>query len=179
MIVVECYDWKKRGRQAQIGTSSYLAKDSKTEKELADLAHTTDRTIRQAKVAEKAGLGDAVLNGEISAKAAAESVNPKLPKPNPDPDNKFKARILELESELESANERIATLNEMLADYDTIKTEHEAMSKVLDEKGNNQLKSAMATIKQQAAMIRVLEERVRGLQGERNMAIKAAKRVRK
>lgn len=43
-----------------------------TEAQLAKAADVSDRTIRQAKAAERAGLGDAVRDGKVSAKKAAE-----------------------------------------------------------------------------------------------------------
>lgn len=43
-----------------------------TNKEMADRAGTTERTIQQAKRAHEAGLGEAVRDGKVSAKVASE-----------------------------------------------------------------------------------------------------------
>lgn len=52
-----------------------------TNKQMADRAGTTERTIQQAKRAHEAGLGDAVRDGVISAeKAAAIAADPELAK---------------------------------------------------------------------------------------------------
>ena len=53
-----------------------------TNKEMADRAGTTERTIQHAKRAHEAGLGDAVRDGKVSAARAAElaRANPDLAK---------------------------------------------------------------------------------------------------
>lgn len=89
-------------------------------------------------------------------------------------ENKLVKRILELESELDSAQARIAILEESLADYPVLQKECEMMTRILSS--DDMMADALATIKMLSARVRVAEERVAGLQGERNMAIQAAKR---
>jgi len=48
-----------------------------SESEMAQAAQVSERTIRQAKAAQKAGLGDAVKDGKVSGRQAAEIA--KLP----------------------------------------------------------------------------------------------------
>ena len=71
--VVAAHNWKKPGRP---GNSAAAAEFST--KQLADRAEVSERTIIHAKAAERAGLGEAVRNGEVSAERAAEIA--KLPK---------------------------------------------------------------------------------------------------
>ena len=178
-IVVKCYEWKKPGieaqrlTQAKAETVSALA-ESKTNAEMAAIAGTTDRTIRAAKKAEIEGLGDAVRAGTVTQK----DILPRK-KLVPKSDTKLAARVLELEAEAEVANQKMSAQDEMLADYAELKAQNETMAKILEEAHGKQMTAALAEIKRQREVIRILEERIRGLQGERNMAIKAAKRAKK
>ncbi len=70
--VVKCADWRGVGSNQHEGGSAPSAEA------LAEQADVSERTIRHAKAAEEAGLGDAVLEGEVSAKRAAEVA--KMPK---------------------------------------------------------------------------------------------------
>lgn len=95
--VVACSEWRERGKPnsapgAELGTA-----------EMAKAADVGTRTIEHAKEAHKAGLGNAVRDGELSAKKAAEQANPK-PKPEP---------VRTVEDDL---REQIATLKQALED---------------------------------------------------------------
>lgn len=69
--VVKCSEWHPGGRGA-------LVQPSSTNAEMAKEADVGERTIVQAKRAEEVGLGDAVREGKVSARAAADVA--KLPK---------------------------------------------------------------------------------------------------
>jgi hypothetical protein len=73
--VVAVSEWKPEGRPA-VGVNSAPGAEL-----LAARASVSTRTIEQVKTAVRAGLGDAVRDGKVSAKAAAESVRPKKPAP--------------------------------------------------------------------------------------------------
>ena len=147
---------------------------------MAKAAHVTDRTIRQAKVAEKAGLGDAVRDGMFSVKRAAEIA--KLPEgeraaamdaPRPKPPSKIELRLAELEEENADLRERLA---EMAADLKSTVEENESLVKAFE--ADDKLSEQVAENRKLRELNRVLEERIRGLQNERNVAIRAAKAAR-
>lgn len=72
-------EWLEHGHRKTESTSAPGSDvGGRTTAEMAELAHVSARTIEQAKAAERAGLGDAVLGGKISAKKAAEVA--RLPK---------------------------------------------------------------------------------------------------
>ena len=90
--VVACNQWAPTGKPAKGEPGSPL---QKTNAELAVEAKTTERTVQQAKVAAKAGLGDAVRDGKMSAKAAA-----KLATGKPEKTPEKKAEPVDLEGDL-------------------------------------------------------------------------------
>ena len=63
-IIVTVHDWASTGRTGAAG--------GKTSKDMAHEANTSERTIRDAKVAEKGGLGKQVREGELSPNTAAK-----------------------------------------------------------------------------------------------------------
>lgn len=73
--VVAVSEWKPQGTNRFSGSSAPGADL------LAEQASVSTRTIEHVKKAVRAGLGDAVRDGKVSAKAAAESVRPKRPAP--------------------------------------------------------------------------------------------------
>lgn len=70
--IVAATNWRQRGQNVKSAPGAGL-----TEKQMAEAAEVSERTIRQAKTAHEAGLGDAVREGAVSAKAAADVA--KLP----------------------------------------------------------------------------------------------------
>jgi hypothetical protein len=72
--VVACSAWKPARRPDKAAPGAGLS-----EAQMAKVADVGERTIRQAKVAHKAGLGGAITEGRVSAKRAAEIA--KLPEP--------------------------------------------------------------------------------------------------
>lgn len=78
-FIAGCYSWVEQQGGAEPGSTP--PKETKTNHELAKLANTSDRTIRQAKQVHRAGsraLKEAVQAGDISVKKAAAVVD--LPK---------------------------------------------------------------------------------------------------
>lgn len=67
--IVKAMDWRPHGNQA---TAIRTSADHASTEQMAKVAHVGTRTIEQAKTAERAGLGDAVRDGKVSAKQAAE-----------------------------------------------------------------------------------------------------------
>lgn len=72
VAIVACSEWKLRGKSAP-GADL-------TAKQMAEAAQVGTRTIEQAKTAVRAGLGDAVRDGMMSAKEAEAVAKGKAPK---------------------------------------------------------------------------------------------------
>ena len=83
-MIVGCREWAKGGVDTdRLRGGAPSAPPHATVEEMAKEAGASERTIQQAKVAEKAGLGAAVRAGELSPKAAAQQAKgePDAPKP--------------------------------------------------------------------------------------------------
>jgi len=77
--VVAASNWKPRGRPAEkMGNFSAADEKSISAKDMARVAEVSERTIKEAKAAHAAGLGEEVKAGKVSAHVAAEVA--KLPK---------------------------------------------------------------------------------------------------
>lgn len=175
--IVACSKWRESGiTDDQAGRNPV---PTLTEAEMAQAAGVSDRTIRQAKEAERAGLGEAVRDGKVSAKRAAEAaklpeqeraaaIEEPPPKPAklkpvaPDEAAQLRQRVADLEAQL---TELGANLKEAIADNESMAALFEADDKLAE--ANRQLV-------QQRAEIRVLRERVNGLMNEKNAAVRAA-----
>lgn len=66
--VVACAQWADRGRPRKQAPGAYLPS---TEEQLAEIADVSRSTIRDAKAAARAGRGEEVRDGAVSARAAA------------------------------------------------------------------------------------------------------------
>ncbi len=153
--VVACQEWAPARRPNKSAPGAELPK---TAKQLATMAGTGTRTIEQAKTAHKAGLGDAVKEGAVTAKEAASMARgtvPAKPKAKPAP-----------ESFGPDAAELAANAAEDLA-Y------RESMEKVIES--DDKLAAAAAEIKRLNSLVKVLESRNAGLMNEKNEAIRMAK----
>jgi chromosome segregation ATPase len=75
MSIVAATNWRPAGVNS---SSAAAAEDTETAKSLAEKAEVSQRTIEHAKTAHRAGLGQAVLEGKVSAETAAKVA--KLPK---------------------------------------------------------------------------------------------------
>lgn len=192
---VELSKWARPGNQPKPEPGSGL----RTEKEMASAADVTDRTIRQAKEAVRAGLGDAVRDGEVSLKRAAEiaklpeperqaAIHAPRPKPAPKPAptpgpegtdvEALHARIRLLEAEVGLKQQTIDNLKEDLAEVTKLlrdtEEENQSMGRVVD--ADDQVKAAMAEAKRFRELARVVEERNRGLQNQNHALSIEAKR---
>jgi hypothetical protein len=77
--IVACSNWRSSGRTEDSAPRAAVANDNNpapgaalTNADMAKAAGVGQRTIRQAKAAERVGLGDAVRDGTISAKQGAQ-----------------------------------------------------------------------------------------------------------
>ena len=91
VAVVACAEWAKPHRPQKGEPGSPFS----TNEQLADAAGTTVRTVQQAKRAVEAGLGDAVRDGMMSAKAAVAVAKGEAPKRRPGGVSAEQQRILE------------------------------------------------------------------------------------
>lgn len=90
--MVKCSEWAPAQRPNKVAPGATLAK---TNEQMAADAGVTPRTIRQAKAAQKAGLGDAVRDGAMTAKEAANVAAGEPAKPAKKPEQKAAAKVVE------------------------------------------------------------------------------------
>ena len=169
-----------------------VASPFSTNKEMADRAGTTTRTIQHAKRAHEAGLGDIVRDGRLNVEQAAEvAKNPELarkvsqgkvspeaaieqvkrpgakPAAAPAPVSDELAALRAENAELREANaEQGATIKELLEDNNSMAAVFEA---------NDKLTAALDEAKKYREQVRILESRIVGLMNEKNEAVRAAK----
>ncbi len=189
--IVSVMEWKPTGRptatvdnEDDIGKE--VASNHLSNAQMADLAGVGKSTIKYAKAAHEAGLGDAVIAGKISAKAAAhkasdqaddeeeEKPHIKIQTPFSQREfNKLEARALELQQINDALNARVEELETVLNDYDSLVTEHGETLKVLES--DDRVKTLMDENKKLREQLRLLNEHIASLQGSRNSAIQHAK----
>jgi hypothetical protein len=174
LAVAAVYQWRPLGSN-QHGGSAPGAHPPKTNSQLAKIAGTSERTMRQAKTVEaKAApkVKEAVKKGEISVKRAAEIA--ALP---------AKDQV----KELTKAKLKIAAVT---PDTDEGPTDDEiaASQKAIDDEleelrvialADDKLAAALASVKKLTALNRVLTERNNGLMGEKNAAIALAQKLQR
>lgn len=107
--VVAASAWKPIGSNQYGG--SVLGTEAST-KQLAEKAEVSESTIEHAKAAERAGRGEDVRAGRISAKRAAGFVQKKRRQPEPDPESEKHAP--DLADELERADKQIREQQELI-----------------------------------------------------------------
>lgn len=153
-IIVRLREWAPAHRPPEKkGAPGAPLMPPATNDQLAGEAGVSKRTIQQAKKAEEAGLGDAVANGEVSAKRAAEEADAKTGGAQP---VKKPSKVEKLQARLQDAQSRIAELE---TSVDELVDELKTLSAVeLGEEGK-ELQVARATI-------RTLESQCREYQNE-------------
>ena len=174
--VVACNAWMPSGRPENNPAPGAAF----STKAMAEEAGVGERTIRQAKVAHSAGLGEAVRDGRVSVKRAAEIA--KLPEPEraaaieaPRPVTRMDGEMGEYkpftgrdaETELQ---DRIREMGQMIAE---LQEDNESMARVFD--GTDQVAAAMKEAARFREMARVLDSRVKGLTAELHEMSNAAK----
>ena len=120
-----CHEWRERGIQPGQGrdeTGKFTAPETvsgavpppPTQREIAEQAGVSDRTVRDAQVAQEAGFGEAVRSGEMSPHAAAQQARqepdaPPAAKP-PTPKERLEAERDALAMEVHEKAQRIEDL---------------------------------------------------------------------
>ncbi len=112
--VVAAFQWQSHGgdRRCEAGASGTSTACSAAE--LAAKAGVGESTIRHAKTAERAGLGDRVRSGELSAKAAAQAGGRAKKPPPPTKVERLEAALGEAQRDAAAQAERMEALEEQL-----------------------------------------------------------------
>lgn len=153
--VVACTAWAPARRPNKVEAASTLS----TNETLAKAAGTTVRTITDAKAAHKAGLGEAVKEGAITAEEAARIARGTPPKAAPAPADDG------------------PTADELAAAERADAEEREALRKLLE--ADDKLAALAADNKQLRALNRVLQERNDGLMNEKAELVKRIKALQR
>lgn len=172
--VVACHDWRPNGV-----ARGALVQGMKTSEEMALEADVGERTIVHAKRAHEAGLGDAVKDGAVSARRAAEVA--KLPKakrakalrepapPKPDATEKLREQIEALTEERANLADTARELEDKLTAYETTDP---------DEQQKEIQKLQKRIVKLEAEIERITRAR-NDAQAKNNELIREVKRLRK
>lgn len=163
--VVACSAWAPKGRPGKAETISAFSHD----KDMAKAAGTSDRTIRDAKAAHKAGLTDLVKQGSMTAHEAAQVARGAPQEATPKPTAKPK-RALD-----NRASEPAPTSDDQLAEAQHTITELAAENEQLQDRLAVEAMDASEHEKTQAAeTIRELRALVKTLEAE-NAALKVSR----
>jgi hypothetical protein len=111
--IVACAEWRGRGKPAAKPEPG----SGLSEREMARMAGTSDRTIRDAKVAHKAGLTEAVKDGALTVKEAAAVARGKTGAPNEKARSpkRDKQEPGDLATQLESSREQLNAVQKQTA----------------------------------------------------------------
>lgn len=166
--VVACTEWAPAHRPKKGETVSPL---SKTNADMAKQAHVSDRTIKDAKAAHKAGLGEAVKEGAMTAHEAAKVARGKTANNKPKHAEKPAKRTIE---------QRPADVEAPSDDDALIEAKH-ALADLADENEKLRDRLAVEAIDASeeektaaAALIAELRARVKALEAELS-AVKASR----
>ena len=141
--IVACHEWAKTGRPPKgdpgsppmsraVSGSASVEKGGPgsppvaTVSDMAEEAGVSERTIQRAKVAQDAGLGEAVRSGELSPKGAAAQArgHPNLPK-GPTPKERLEAQVDALAMEVQEKAQHIDDLEDQVRFHQGNMSEHE------------------------------------------------------
>ncbi len=187
--VVACSEWSKSGDNQHSGGGE-VASPPRTNDDMAKAADVSKKTIKQAKRAQEAGLGEAVRDGKVTAERAAELAKlpeserqaaletPPAPKPKPEPKAKtevspdvaaLETRIAELETENQELKEANLELAQLMRDT---MEDNASMRRALD--GEDLLASWDKEVKRNIELVRVTIERANGIQNQNKALAKTA-----
>lgn len=170
LAIVSCQEWRPVGRPTSINVAPGATLPMKNE-ELAASGGVSARTIRQAKTVHDKGaeaVKEAVKEGKVSVKRAAEVA--KLPKRE-----QVKALHEKPAPKVEPADSGPSAA-EIAETEAAAATDAETVRLLLES--DDKLAALAEKCKQQAAQIRMLEGRVRGLTNEAGQAVRLAKQWR-
>ena len=158
-MVVACTKWRPHGDQGrersvpgtdrEKGESTTAVKSRSTAAQMAQGAGVSESTIEHAKAAERAGLGEKVRSGEMSAKAAARKAKSKTGSTGsnktksilPASTAKLQAKVERLEEALTAARmeieEKAAKIDELEERVAFIQAESSPVAAAREAKFNN------------------------------------------
>lgn len=181
--VVACSNWRPSGVTS--GRAEVAA--ALTNEQMADAAEVSERTIRQAKRAEEAGLGDAVREGRVSVERAAEVA--KLPKAKREKalkepakprvivaERKFEKLYEEVKAELVETKEKLVEVTETARELEGKLTAFETTDP--DEQQKEILKLQKRIVRLEQEVERVTRAR-NDCQDKNNELIREVKRLRR
>ena len=125
--IVACREWAEGG----VDTGRLTGGDPgsppvATVSDMAEEAGVSERTIQRAKVAQDAGLGEAVRSGELSPKAAAAQAKGEIDKPKgPTPKERSEAQVDALVIEVQEKAQHIDNLEDQVRFHEGNMSEHE------------------------------------------------------
>jgi hypothetical protein len=174
--VVATSTWRPAGRHiSNQAPSARLTSNA----EMARAAEVSERTIKDAKVAHQAGLGDAVREGQVSAKDAARIAKGESPQPKPKAVvanreveklyEAVKAELAEVKEKNDALAEVARELNDKLEAFET--TEPDEQQKLI---ADLQLK-----LRRKEAEIDRLRVQIRDANNKNNELIRTVKRLQK
>lgn len=166
--VVACSAWVPAKKQARGEATSPLAK---TNAEMASEAHVTPRTIQQAKVAQKAGLSEAVKDGALTVEQAARIATGKPAKPEKKGETKTAPAAASAPADFGPSAAEVAAAERETAE------ELEALRKIA--LSDDKVAAALSEAKKLRALNRVLQERNDGLMNEKAELIKRIKSLQR
>lgn len=174
--VVACTQWASIGHNQHTGGSE-PGSAPRTEAEMAKAADVSDKTIRQAKRAHEAGLGEAVRDGKVTAKEAAQIAKlpeperqaaleaPPTPKATTEDTASIRAALVVRVAELEAENAELKDqLAELAENMTGLQEELEAARRILD--AEDLLAQFKAEVARVNAMNGTLKSRNFGLMDE-------------
>ena len=170
--IVAAGNWRPQGVTVRAAPGAGL-----TEKQMADAAEVSERTIRDAKAAHKAGLGEAMRDGMMSAKEAAQVASGKAPKKEKQPDTDPRdAQILELQQRLDAVLEEKDEIAQTARELEDKLTAFETTDP--DEQQKEIQKLQKRIVKLEAEVERMTRAR-NDAQAKCNELIREVKRLRK
>lgn len=178
--VVAASEWRPAGvTDGRVAPGATL----KSNGEMAEAAEVGERTIRQAKAAHEAGLGDKVRSGEVSAKRAAQvaklpaakrekALKSPAPKVRPAPN----AELIDLQGKYDDLLEKNSDLADTARELEDKLTKYEATEPDEQQKLIGTLQKKI--VKLEAEIERVTRAR-NDVQAKNNELIREVKKLRK
>jgi hypothetical protein len=174
VAVVSVYKWAANGVHDN--------PDVATNKQMAELADVSERTINRAKAAVIAGDGEAILEGTKKLESGSKPKNP--PKPRPEgkvADPRVGDYVKKLEKERDDLKNEVIALsdriNELQHHAESLLEENDSMRKVIETDEHNAV--LLKELKQAQELNRVKEGRIASLEAMANEAIKQVKTLQR
>jgi len=180
--VTACCEWAGIGSNQHPVGAMELGSTPQTLASMAKDADVSTKTIQHAKTVHAAGLGDAVRDGKVTARVAAQIA--KLPEhqraaavENPQTLKMSKPSLESEQTTVEIVTMTRAERDELMALVEEAHADQKALETVLD--ADDQLAEAARQIKMLTAQVEALQGRFYGVQNEKNEAIRQVKSLQR